>query len=50
MSPPPADRIETQVVSRPPQKSHPAPRLDPRPRSRTEGIVEASQAWLDAQL
>ncbi|HET6982145.1 MAG TPA: hypothetical protein VFI53_08390 [Myxococcaceae bacterium] len=50
MSPPPADRLETQVLPRPAPKSHPAPRLDSRPRSRAEGIVEAIQAWLDAQL
>jgi len=46
----PAVPVETQVLPRPSPKSHPALRVDPRPRSRTEGIVEAIQAWLDAQL
>ena len=44
------ERVETQVLPRPNPKSHPSPRLDPRPRTRTEGIVEAIQVWLDAQL
>ena len=50
MTPPTPDRVETQVLPRPGPKSHPSLRLDPRPRSRAEGIVEAIQAWLDAQL
>jgi hypothetical protein len=44
------ERTETQVLLRPIPKGHPPLRLDPRPRSRAEGIVEAIQAWLDAQL
>jgi len=44
------ERAETHVLLRPIPKSHPPLRLDPRPRSRAEGIVEAIQAWLDAQL
>jgi len=45
----PSERLDTQVLPRPGPKSHPL-RPDPRPRSRAEGIVEAIQAWLDAQL
>lgn len=50
MSAPTTDRVETQVLPQPGPKSHPSLRLDPRPRSKTEGIVEAIQTWLDAQL
>ena len=50
MNAPTAERAETQVLPRPAPKSHPSLRLDPRPRSRAEGIVEAIQTWLDAQL
>ncbi|HET9156797.1 MAG TPA: hypothetical protein VFN91_09030 [Myxococcaceae bacterium] len=50
MSAPAVERVETQVLPRPGPKSHPPLRLDPRPRSRAEGIVEAIQTWLDAQL
>ena len=50
MNPASGERLETQVLPRPQPKGHPPLRLDPRPRSRAEGIVEAIQAWLDAQL
>ena len=50
MSTPTAERVETQVLPQPGPKRHPSLRLDPRPRSRAEGIVEAIQTWLDAQL
>ena len=52
MNAPTTERVETQVLPRPSSKSHPSLRLDPRPRTRTraEGIVEAIQTWLDAQL
>ena len=51
MNPTPAERLETRVLPRPTPRSHPPPlRPDSPPRSRTEGIVEAIQAWLDAQL
>jgi len=43
------ERVETWVLPRPP-KIQPPLRLDPRPRSKAEGIVEAIQTWLDAQL
>jgi len=44
------ERVETLVLPRPGPKSQPPLRLDPRPRTRAEGIVEAIQTWLDAQL
>lgn len=50
MNPTSTERIETQVLPRPGPKGHPPLRLDPRPRTRAEGIVEVIQAWLDAQL
>jgi len=50
MNPEPGDRLQTQVWPRPSRKALPPLRLDSRPRTRTEGIVEAIQAWLDAQL
>jgi hypothetical protein len=46
----PSERLETQVLPRPVPKSHPSLRPDSRQRTRAEGIVEAIQAWLDAQL
>ena len=44
------ERDDTLVLPRP--KSQPPLRVDPRPnpRTRAEGIVEAIQTWLDAQL
>ena len=50
MKAPTTEHVETQVLPRPSPKSHPSLRLDPRPRTRAEGIVEAIQTWLDAQL
>ena len=50
MNAPTTERVETQVLPRPIPRSHPSLHLDPRPRSRAEGIVEAIQTWLDAQL
>ena len=47
---PPTERPETQVLPRPAPRSWQPARPETRPRSRTEGIVEAIQAWLDAQL
>jgi hypothetical protein len=49
VNPAPGERLDTQVLPRPGPKGHPL-RPDPRPRTRAEGIVEAIQAWLDAQL
>ena len=50
MNPASTERVETWVLPRPGPKNQPPLRLDPRPRSKAEGIVEAIQTWLDAQL
>ena len=50
MNPAPAERPETRVLPRPGPGSRPPLRPESPPRSRTDGIVEAIQAWLDAQL
>jgi|GEM_PF-381375 hypothetical protein len=50
MNPGPGAPLETLVLPRPRPRSRPPLHPESPPRSRTEGIVEAIQAWLDAQL